>query len=90
MGVPERHLAPHHRLVRVHDVLPVGQVVEVHEAPLAPLLVGVLGGERGLDLLVVDDAALGGVDEEHPARLQPALLHDPGRVDVDHTRTRSP
>ena len=33
-----------------------------------PLLVGLLGGELGLDLLVGDDAALGGVDQEHAAR----------------------
>ena len=47
-----------------------------------------LGGEGGLDLLVVDDPALGGVDEEHPARLQPALGDDLGRIDVDHADLR--
>jgi hypothetical protein len=44
----------------------------------------VLGGEGVLDLLVVDDAALAGVDQEHLAGLQPALLDDLRRVDVDH------
>ena len=59
------------------------QVVEVDLLAGQPLRVGVLGGQGGLDLLVGDDAALGGVDQEHAARLQPAPLHDPGRVDVE-------
>jgi hypothetical protein len=29
-----------------------------------------------LDLVVVDDAALGGVDQEHAPGLEPALAHD--------------
>ena len=51
--VSERHLAPHDGLVRIDDVLPVGQVAEMDEPLLAPLLVRVLGGELGLDLFVV-------------------------------------
>ena len=43
-----------------------------------------LGGQRALDLGVVDDPARLGVDEEHPARLQPALAHDRARGDVEH------
>ncbi len=43
---------------------------------MEPVAVRVLGGEGGLDLLVVDDAALAGVDEEHLPGLQPALAHD--------------
>jgi hypothetical protein len=42
----------------------------------------VLGGQGALDLLVVHDPAGGGVDEEHPARLQPALGDDLGVGDV--------
>ena len=38
-----------------------------------PVGVGMLGRQLGLDLLVVDDPALRGVDQEHPARVQ-ALL----------------
>jgi hypothetical protein len=68
----------------VHDVLALGQVVEVDQAGVQPLVVRVLGGELGLDLVVLDDAALVGVDEEHPAGLQPALADDGGRVDVEH------
>ncbi len=51
------------------------QVVEVHEVLVEPLAIGSLGGDRALDLLVVDDAALHGVHEEHAAGLQAAFLH---------------
>ena len=68
----------------MHDVLAVGQVVELDQAGVQPLVVRVLGGELGLDLVVLDDAVLVGVDEEHPAGLQPALADDRGRVDVEH------
>ena len=44
---------------------------------------GLLGGELGLDLVVLDDAVLGGVDEEHPAGLEAALADDLGGVDVE-------
>ena len=84
VGVAERLLATDHRLVRGHVVLAVGQVAEVHEPLVEPVAVGVLGRERALDLLVVDDAALRGVDEEDLARLQATLLHDARGVDVDH------
>ncbi len=50
---------------------------------MQPLLVGGGGGQFGLDLLVVDDPALGGVDQEHFPRLQPALLHHLVRGDVE-------
>ena len=36
------------------------------------------GEDLGLDLLVLDDPVLLGVDEEHPPRLQPALGDDVG------------
>ena len=51
---------------------------QVHQAGVQPVLVRVLGGQRALDLLVGDDLPGGGVDEEHPARLQPALGDDVG------------
>ena len=66
------------------DVLALGQVGQADQAGVQPLLVGVLAGEGGLDLLVADDAARGGVDEEHPARLQPAAADDPLGLDVEH------
>ena len=49
-----------------------------------PLRVGVLGRQLGLDLLVLDEPALGRVDEEHAARLQAALAHDVLGGDVEH------
>ena len=67
-----------------HDVLALGQIVELGHALLEPLGVRMLGGQRALDLLVVDDATFGSVDQEHVAGLQPALGHDLGGVDVDH------
>ena len=42
-----------------------------------------LGGELGLDLVVLDDPARGRVDEEHGPGLEPALAHDACRVDVE-------
>ena len=56
----------------------------MHEAPGEPLAIGVLGGERRLDLVVADDAAGGCVDEEHLARLQTALFDDRSRVEIEH------
>ena len=70
--------------MRVHDVLALRQVGEVDLTGVQPLVVRRLGGELGLDLGVVDDPAAVGVDEEHPARLQPALAHDGRRVEVEH------
>jgi hypothetical protein len=55
----------------------------VHQTGVQPVLVRVLGGERALDLLVGDDPPGGRVDQEHPARLQPALRHDVRRGDVE-------
>ena len=84
LGVAEDLLAAGDRRVGVHDVLALGDVVEVDQAGVQPLVVRVLGGELGLDLLVLDDPVLVGVDEEHPARLEPALADDRGRVEVEH------
>ena len=84
VGVAEDLLAQHNPVVRHADVVAGGQLVEVEQAGVEPLLIRVLGGQLGLDLLVVDDAALRGVDEEHPAGLQPHLLDHGGRVEVEH------
>ena len=84
LGVAEGALAPGHRGRGVDDVLALGQVGQADQAGVQPLLVGVLAGEGGLDLLVADDAPGGGVDEEHPARLQAAAAHDALGLDVEH------
>ncbi len=46
--------------------------------------VGLRGRELALDLLVGDDAALGRVDEEHPAGMQALLEQDVFGRDVEH------
>ena len=61
-----RRLAGHGR---VHVVQADAQVVD-------PLLVGLVVGEVGLELLVVDHAALLQVDQEHLAGLQAPFAHD--------------
>ena len=82
MRVAEGHLAPHDGLVRGDRVLAVGEIGEVNELVLAPLLIGMLRSERCLDLFVIDNAAERCVDEEYLARLEPPLLHDARGVDV--------
>ena len=58
VAVAEDLLAPGHRGVAVHDVLLLGQVVEVDAALGEPFRVRVLRGELGLDLVVVDQPVL--------------------------------
>jgi hypothetical protein len=53
-----------------------GQGVQVDLGAIQPLAVGLGVGELGLDLGVVDDAALLQVDQEHLAGLQAPLLDD--------------
>ena len=55
--------------MRHPDVGALRQVVEVELLGVEPLPVGVGGSQFGLDLLIGDDAALRGIDQEHPARL---------------------
>jgi hypothetical protein len=70
----------------VLDVLAVGQVAQVEQTGVEPLLVGLLGGQLGLDLLVADDAAVGGVHEEHPAGLQATRLTTFSAGEVEDAR----
>ena len=66
------------------------QVVEVHEPGVEPLLVRLQVGELGLDLVVGDDAALRGVDEEvRPGSSRPLLTILLG-VDVEHADLATP
>ena len=87
-GVAEHPLVLHHRRVLRREEVARRQVVEVHEPGVEPLAVGLLRGQRLLDLVVADDAAEVRVDEEHAARLEPALLHDGGLVDREHADLR--
>ena len=54
------------------------------QAGVQPLLVGVLARQRGLDLVVGDDAAVLGVHEEHAARLEAPLAHHARGVQLEH------
>src|SRR5690606_19443893 len=40
--------------------------------------------QLSLDLVVFDDASGFGVDQEHPARLQPSFADDPALVHFEH------
>jgi hypothetical protein len=84
-GVAERQLPLEHRVVvDAVRVGPLGHVLQRDQVVAEPQAVGPLGGRTQLDLLVRDDPALLGVDQEHAAGLQPALLqHAVGR-DLQH------
>ncbi len=83
-GVAEGALAATHRRGRVRDVLALGQVCEVDTALVEPLLPRAGGGELGLDLVVLDDAALSRVDQEHAPGTQTALADDLVRREVEN------
>ncbi|EAP99266.1 hypothetical protein JNB_03820 [Janibacter sp. HTCC2649] len=88
LGVAKGALATGHGRSRVDDVLALGQVLQREQAGVQPLLVGVLRGELGLDLVVADDAASGRVDEEHATRLEAAALDDLLGREVEDTGLR--
>jgi hypothetical protein len=85
LRVAERLLTVEHGLV----LGPLGgrrrQLVDVVELRVDPLAIRMLRRELRLDLLVVDDAALGRVDQEDLARVQPLLHQHVGRRNVEHT-----
>ena len=83
-GVAEGDLAAHDGLVVGLDADAVGQRLEVEQAGVQPFPVGLLLAQVVLDLVVGDDAALRGVDQEHLAGLKPALGHDLGGRHVEH------
>ena len=64
------------------------QLLELVLRLLQPLLVGLGLGERALDLLVLDDAALLEVDQQHLAGLQPPLADDLLLRDRQHAGLR--
>ena len=84
LGVAEHLLAAQHAVPAVHHVLALGEIIQVRGSGLQPVAVRVLVGERELDLLVVDDAPLLGVDQEHAPRLQTTLADDAFGGDVEH------
>ncbi len=60
-----------------------GEVLEPDHVLVEPLPVGMRAGRPLLDLVVVDDPTFLRVDEEHAARLEPLLAHDPIGWDVE-------
>ncbi len=60
------------------------QLLEADEPGVQPVGVGQLGRQLRLDLVVLDDLAAGGVDEEHAARLQAALADHVLGPEVEH------
>jgi hypothetical protein len=60
------------------------QIFDVHQVFCEPLPVGMDRLEIALDLVVRDDAALLGVDQEDPPRVQPLLDQDVLGRDVEH------
>ena len=68
----------------MHDVLALGQVGQAHASRVEPLLPGLEVGELRLDLVLFDDAPLGGVDEEHATGAQASAALDALGGEVEH------
>ena len=61
------------------------QILQCDAARFEPFGPRLCGSEFGLDLVVLDDATLLRVDDEHLARSKTALTHHTTRLDVEHT-----
>ena len=64
------------------------QVGELDQLFAQPLGVRMLSGNFGFDLIVVNDPALFGVDQENPAGLQPTLRQDTLWGDIEYANFR--
>jgi hypothetical protein len=85
LGVAEGLLAIEQRHIgALRPRLDRRQVLQHDLGALQPVLVGVGEAQRGLDLVVADDAALFEVDQQHLARLQAPLLDDALLGDRQH------
>ena len=85
MGVTERLLAPQHGgVIRPGHVRRGGQRFERNQVGPQPLLIRVGGGVSLLQFLIVDDATLGRVHQEHAAGMQPFLDEHVLRRDIEH------
>ena len=89
LGVAERLLPVEERDVRWGRRRRIGQAVEGDAGALDPLSIRLRGGERALQLVVVDDAPRHRIDEQHLAGLQAPLLDDfpLGNVEDAHFRS---
>ena len=73
-------------LLRLLADVPVGAVelgVQVVEVALHPFAVRASGGDLALDVVVVEDAALGGVNRDHLAGAEAARFHDLAGRQID-------
>ncbi len=87
--VAEDFLAAEHGLVvRLDDARRRRQLGQLDQPLANPLLVGMLGGDAPLQLVVRDDPLLARVDEEHAPRLETALGDDLVGRDVENAGLR--
>ena len=82
----EHALAQHGPVVRHPVVIRVRKILLAHKVLRDPLTIGRLGGEIGFDLLVRNDTALGGVHQEHLARLHAGAFRHMLWVDGQDSR----
>ena len=67
-------------------LLALGKICHREGLLVNPVAEGLLSGKVGLDLVIPDDAALGGVDDEHLAGTERARLQDLVGLDGEGTR----
>ncbi len=84
LRVAERLLAVEQRHFRARRRRRRRQVLQRDARAVDPRAVRLGGRERALELVVVDDAALLGVDQQHLPRLQPPLPDDLALGNVEH------
>ena len=83
LRVAEGLLAAKHRLMVGSLGRSRGEILDIDRVLLQPLAVGLLGRQRPLDLVVADDAALAGIDQQHFAGTQAILADDVVGGDVE-------
>ncbi len=88
LRIPEHLLAVQQRDLRWRRRCWLGHVVEAQPAPVDPFAIRLLRGQGSLQFLVVDDAALIQVDQQHLSRLQTPLLDDSRLGNVEHANFR--
>ena len=84
LGIAEDLLAVEQRHLRALRRRRIGQRIERNSRAVDPFAIRLRCRQRVLELVIVDDAALLGVDQKHLARLQPPLLDDLALGDVEH------
>ena len=88
LRVAERLLAIEQRNVRRRRRRRLRHVFKRQAAARDPLPIRLFGRQRALQFIVVDDASLLQIDQQHLARLQPPLLDDFVFGNVEHAHFR--